>query len=42
MSTERSKSGVRMLRHTQQEPAELVSGEQALINAISDHIERQG
>ncbi|MDA0166966.1 suppressor of fused domain protein [Solirubrobacter ginsenosidimutans] len=39
MSTERSKSGVRMLRHTQQEPAELVSGDQALINAISDHIE---
>jgi hypothetical protein len=40
MSTERSKSGVRMLRHTQQEPAELVSGDQALIDALSVHIER--
>ena len=29
-----------MLRHTEAQPAELVAGDQGLINAISDHVER--
>jgi hypothetical protein len=38
MSTERSRSGARIIRHEAAAPAELVAGDEALVAAVDDHI----
>jgi Suppressor of fused protein (SUFU) len=40
MSDERSKSGIRMLRHDTPVPSGLVAGDQGVIDAVSAHVER--
>src|SRR5262245_16858921 len=40
MSDERSKGGSRMLRHDTPAEPQLVAGDEGLVNAVSDHVEK--